>query len=928
MSKRFDEFEERLSGYESQIDAVYRLYHIPVLAALMLFMFWVRARHYTRHIGVDGEPLYRGNDPFLHYRHTSYVVENYPFTMPFDPWTGFDVGSRVGQFGTIFDQLTATVALVAGLGSPSQSTIVVATLLAAPAFATLSVIPMYYVGKRLGGRFGGIVAVLVLALTKGNFLTRSVPGSYDHHISEAFFAVIVLAVGMKFLTVAQEEAPIYEFIQSRDFELLREPAKWGVAFGVVLTLAVLNWAPAIFLFGIFGAFLFFVLSLEFIRGHSPDHIAIPSVVAMVTSAVLILPFIQGSGLDATDYSLAHVLLSLAVAVGAIFMAAVARAWDRRELQRTAYPLGILGVGVVGFLVLSVVVPDVTSFFVGQLERVAGLSTTDTAATVAEAQSLDDPIELFYRSYGLGFYTAFIGLGIALYQIASRKRPRAEYLWIVVFGAFMLLFTLTQRRFEYYFVFVVGAGNAFIVGWIYQYVDLDNVRKDVTSIKPYQILIVVAILFVIAGPLVVAGGPVAAADGASRPGEMQQWGGSLDWLSEETPEVGAYGTGDDPRLDHYGTYEITDDFEYEDGEYGVIAWWDYGHYITTRGERIPVANPHQQHAGYAADFLLAADEDAALEGLDEDVSEGEGVQYAMVDYQLGVAGTRKYNAPAAFETRHDIDRQEVTLGEGTISTIPDIGILLFDSNGRLRRTLHTQRAYESMRVRLYQYHGSAIEPSTSVLRFSESNLEEGWAFAPESGNLVERYETPEEAREAAADDPNAMQGGFDGPAERVEALEHFRMVHASDQTVTDRGGRAPSSVQSWVKTFERVEGATVEGTGPSNVEVQATVEMEVPTTGERFRYTQYAETDDEGNFQMTLPYSTTGYDEYGPENGHTNVSVRANGTYQFVAREQVAIGEADVTEAQVIGEDDTPVTVELESPEIEQQAAADAGSDDQ
>ena len=923
MSQRFEAFEERLSKYESQIDTVYRLYHIPVLAALMLFMFWIRVRNYAAHISPNGEPLYTGNDPYYHYRTTSYTIENYPFTMPFDPWTGFDVGHRTGQFGTIFDQAVATVALIVGLGSPSQETIVTTTLFAAPVIATLCAIPMYYVGKRLGGRFGGIIAVLVLALTPGLFLSRSVAGSYDHQIAEVFFSLLVLAFGMKFLAVAQREGAIYEFIQTREFELLREPVKWGVGLGVVFALAVLNWPPAIFLFGVFGAFLFLILSIEFIRGHSPDHIAIPSVVAMVTAAVLVVPFLKTMELTATDYSIAHPILALAVAAGAVFMAAVARLWERQGLRRTAYPLGILGVGLLGVGLLAVAMPDVLDFFVSQFERVAGLGTTDTAATVGEAQSPDDPIGLFFNNYGLGFYTAFVGFLLVLYRVVSRPRPRADYLLVAVFGAFMLLFTLTQGRFEIHFVTAVGAGNAYLVGWVYQFVDLDNVRTDVTNIKPYQVLIVIAILFIVAGPIVVAGSTVTTADRASQPGEMQQWGGSLDWLSEETPEVGSYGSGADPRLEYYGTYENQEDFEYGDGEYGVLAWWDYGHYITTRGERVPVANPFQQNARISADFLLHDDEDEAIEAIEEDAGEGEGVRYVMVDFQLGVDGTRKYNAPMAFESRHDLDSRQVDFGQGVeITTHPDMKVLLFDQNGQLTRRMYTQRAYESMRVRLYQYHGSSIAPSTTVLRLGENNLEEGWASLPQSGEPLEEYDTPEAAREAAQNDSNAIQGGLDGPAERVGALEHFRMVHGSNQTATELGGRAPSSVQSWVKTFERVDGATIEGTAPANSEVRAAVEMEVPTTGETFIYTQYAETDADGNFEMTVPYSTTGYDEYGPEDGYTNPSVRANSTYQFVATDQLAFGTADVTEAQVIGEDETPVTVELEDGTTEQ------SSDDQ
>ncbi|PYZ02606.1 hypothetical protein C8039_02220 [Halogeometricum sp. wsp3] len=49
------------------------------------------------------------------------------------------------------------------------------------------------------------------------------------------------------------------------------------------------------------------------------------------------------------------------------------------------------------------------------------------------------------------------------------------------------------------------------------------------------------------------------------------------------------------LEHYGSYEKTDDFQYADGSYGILSWWDYGHWITVQGERIPNANPFQKGA---------------------------------------------------------------------------------------------------------------------------------------------------------------------------------------------------------------------------------------------------------------------------------------------------------------------------------------------
>jgi len=924
MSQRWDQLEERLDDYESQLDIVYRLYHIPVLAALMAFMLWVRARHYERFL-TDSGPLFAGNDAWYHYRTTNYAVQNFPYNLPFDPWTGFDAGTRAGQFGTLYDQLIAFAALVVGLGDPSQSTIDMVFVLAPAVFGMLCAIPVFLVGKRLGGRFGGLVAVIVLAMTPGAFLSRSLAGFTDHHVAETLFQAFSLAAAMVMVTVAQREKPIYELVEARDFDALRRPALWGVLTGIAISLHIWVWPPAVFFIGLFAIFLFVSLSLDYLRGHSPDHVAIPSVVAMVTVAVLTGVRTVTLELTATDFSILHPVLALLVAAGAVFMAGIARLWDRTDYPAYGYPGVVVGSGLVGAALVALISPDTFGFFVNQVTRVAGLSATDTARTVGEVSSpwtvADGPADFFSQSYMLAFYTAIIGFVLLLYRMFAAERPRAEQVLIAVYAVFTLLMTLTQVRFDYYFVIAVAAMNAHLVKEIYRFVDLDDVRRDVTNVKPYQMLIVVAILFVVAGPVLVTGATVDAAQ--TGPGESQLWADSLDWMEGNTPEPGAYGnsSGDDPRLEYDGAYENTADFEYQDGEYGVMAWWDYGHFITTRAKRIPVANPFQQNARDAADFLLADEEQEALDTLAENSGEADGVQYVMVDYQLGYAGTQKYTAPTAWETRHDVDGG-------------DVGVSVFNQQGQRVLGAHTQRGYESMRVRLYQHHGSAKEPARFVTRFGRYNESRGIALLPQEGRVVEEFETAEEARSAAESDPNAIHGGLLGqPGERIEALEHFRLVHASQRTTNDAGIRLPGDrSEAWVKTFERVDGATVEGSGPANAEVEASVQMEM-ASGETFVYRQFVRTDENGDFEMTVPYSTTGYDEYGPENGRTNVSVRAATEYQFVAVTNGTgfVGTANVTEGQVIGEDDTPVQVELEASQgqetQESQDTQDDGSTD-
>ena len=89
------------------------------------------------------------------------------------------------------------------------------------------------------------------------------------------------------------------------------------------------------------------------------------------------------------------------------------------------------------------------------------------------------------------------------------------------------------------------------------------------------------------------------------------------------------------------------FKYPDTAYGVMSWWDYGHYIETIGHRMPNANPFQAGIGGrkdsineenrpgAATFLTAQSEDeasAVLEAIDPDPDKA-GARYIMSDTKM-------------------------------------------------------------------------------------------------------------------------------------------------------------------------------------------------------------------------------------------------------------------------------------------------------
>jgi Uncharacterized membrane protein, required for N-linked glycosylation len=117
-----------------------RWWPILTVAVATIWMFYIRVRTYENFL-VDGTVYFSGNDAWYHLRQVQYTVAHFPRRMPFDPWTGYPVGTLSGQFGTLYDQLVALVALLIGLGSPTEQQVAMTLLVAPAVFGALVAIP-------------------------------------------------------------------------------------------------------------------------------------------------------------------------------------------------------------------------------------------------------------------------------------------------------------------------------------------------------------------------------------------------------------------------------------------------------------------------------------------------------------------------------------------------------------------------------------------------------------------------------------------------------------------------------------------------------------------------------------------------------------------------------------------------------------------
>ena len=913
------ERDRRSVNADALVALLWRWYHVPILGVVMAFMFWTRTQAYEEYLA-HGDPMFAAVDSWYHWRTVLFSVENFPSRMQYEVFTGYPFGNYVGQFGTLFDLLIAAVALVVGAGSPTEETVFQVALLSVPAMAALCAIPVYLIGKRLGGRIGGLSGVVLLALFPQTFFFRTTVGQLQHHVAEVLFMTLALFAMMVAVTTAEREKPVYEQLLDRDVRGLKRPLLAAAAAGLALALYIWVWPSGVVLVGIFGAYFLVQLVVDYLRGESPDHVAFVGAVALSVTGMLTALTVETTTVSATNFSYMQPVLAFAVAGGCVVMAGLARLFDDRGIDRRYYPAAIGAAVLAGLGLLALVLPSLFDTLLSNLfGRVLPIGHSETQVTIAEAAPPPDPAEHFFAEFGLAFFVAMGGLFALLARPLAGYRLKAEHLLVGVWSLFVLSMALAQLRFSYYLAATVAVLCAYVVGLVVQWAELST-PATLRDLEGYQVLVIVTVVLVLLVPLspMIAGASVvdrgAAAGPAAQSGDAMKWEGSTTWLQGNTPEPGTW-AGADEELDYYGEYEIPEDedFDYPEGTYGVLSWWDYGHLITTQGERIPHSNPFQQNARSSSAFLLADSEERAeliLEAIPagEDVHDVEDeelerladertdqqrteeMRYVMIDDEMASGKFSAITQWSGPEYEHYLEPTELELDDGEEATVQGFG----------------EPYDETMLASLYYDDAAGMEHYRLVHESPERTQFVSVAAQTGEGH----WETLAVNTEFTPQLQFELRAMLEDPSLDIEDIRVFDERESSA-----------------VKTYERVEGAELAGSvdAEEGETVTAAVELEAESSERTFTYVQETTVDADGEFAMTVPYATE--NALGPDEGYTDTDVVATGEYElFVGApdDPDLVGESEVPEEAIY--EGEHVDIDLEEPDDDGTDAED-GDDD-
>jgi oligosaccharyl transferase (archaeosortase A-associated) len=766
-----------------------------VLAIICGISLYIRIALSYDQVFVDGTVLFRGVDPWYHMRLIENLVHHFPHRIAFDPYTFYPTGYTVG-FPPFFDWLVAGAALIVGWGSPSQHTLDAVGAYAPAILGTLIVIPVYFIGKELFSRWVGLLSAALVAILPGELLNRSLLGFTDHHVAETLFATTTILFFLLAIRRAREREIAFGHLRSRDWAVITKPLIYSLLAGVFLGIYLLTWIGALLVVFIIFAYLVIQFLIDHLRHRSTDYLCIIAVPAFLLSLIMALPYLTSRGAVYLVPMLVAILVPMA-------LSAISRLMARRAIRPAYYPLVLAGLAGAGFAVFYAIDPTLIQTM---LSKFGIFAPAGAKLTIIEAQPLLRPfgtgfsLNIAWANFTTCFFISFISLVWLIYGTA--KKESADRTLFLVWSVIMLLAVLAQRRFSYYFAVNAALLTGYFCWRVLDFAALrellatpreavkvvKRVKKKKRKVKAAQktvmrpraswiklIIAGVAIFFLVFFPNI---GP-AKALAQSSPLITEAWYSSTAWLKENSPEPFA-----DPDF-YYELYETP--FQYPETAYGVVSWWDYGHWITRIGRRIPNSSPAgQRNAPEVASFFIAQDESSASQIMDDKLRS----KYVMIDNEMI---TGKFYAMPQWAGHSQDEFFEIYYVQ--------------TEGGKLEAVnLFYPPYYRSMVVRLYNFDGQAVVPKeTLVITFEERLSSEGVPYKEITNSWT--FPTYEEAQNyiASQESENYRIVSQDPLASPVplEELSHYELVHGSAATANVAGKQLPK-----VKIFEYVQ-----STGP-------------------------------------------------------------------------------------------------------------------
>lgn len=689
-----------------------------ILAVLCGISLYIRIALPYDQIFVNNGVWFRETDAYYYMRNIETLVHNFPHFNSFDPYMLYPGGAGV-LARPFFPWLIAGIIRLVSGGAPTLYTMEAVAVYMPAILGTLTLIPVYFIGKELFNRWVGVISAALVAILPTEFLHRSLLGFTDHHVAEVLFSTLCILFLIMAIKRAREREISFGHLLSRDWSTITKPLVYTLLAGVFLGIYLLSWQGGLFFIFIIFAYLVIQFIVDHLRRKSSDYLCIIGTPLFLIAFLMLLPILGSGSFD----NLYRVALTIAIVVP-IVLSVISRLMAGRALKPVYYPLALLALLGIGLAVLHAVNPSLFGYMFSQFSI---FTPAGARLTIMEVHPLT--LSIAWANFNTSFFISFISFAMLIY--VAIKEKGADRILFLVWSMITLIATFGQRRFGYYY----AVNAALLTGYFsWKMLDIAGLRKLlakpkelVGAVKKFKkgkkakekarkktfmqprgawvsvIVVGIVIFFLVFFPSIglwrgeptkIGGGlyigytrPVAEMDNYVM---NEGWYSSLLWLKDNNNSPDPFGDLGDPDF-YYKLYKTP--FQYPESAYGVMSWWDYGYFIMQIAHRIPNSNPGQARAIQAGQFFTAQDESSANELADE-----LGTKYVIIDHAM--ATPSKFYAMAEWAGSNASEFYEI--------------YYLQTEDGAQLIYLYYPAYYNSIAVRLYNFDGKAVTPTQSIV----------------------------------------------------------------------------------------------------------------------------------------------------------------------------------------------------------------------
>lgn len=774
-----------------------------VLLILCGISLYIRIAYQYDHVFVDGAVWFKGVDAWYHIRLVDNLLQHFPQRIFFDPYTFYPYGDHLG-WPPLFDWLVAGSIKLFGGANPSQYTMDVIAAYIPPFMGTLTLIPVYFIGRELFSRWAGLVAAALLIVLPGEFLNRTLLGFTDHHVAESLFSTVTILFLILAIKRSRERQLSFNHVLNRDWKIITWPLVYTLLAGIFLGIYLLSWVGGLMFLFILFAWIIIQFIIEHLRGKATEYLCIIGALLFIIAAILFIPASHSSWVSSMQYASLAIAIATPLALGGI-----SYIMRNKRMKPVYFPLLLLGLAAIGLAVFYIIEPSLLKSMVNRF----GIFTPGSRSmTILEANPLFFSLQGFtglivWLNFTTSFFIAIISLGWLIYL--SIKKERADWTLFLVWSIVMLAATLGQRRFIYYYSVNVALLTGYVCWRFLKQAGLDKLvvikehtirtarkakKGGVARIKRsflqprnawFDVMLAgVGIFFLVFFPCIglpgikagsnVLGLPIKLTQSfAGSPNTIDQaWYDSLLWLKDNSPEPFGYA---DSYYELYQTPAKDEKYAYPESAYSIMSWWDYGHWINRIAHRIAISNPFQAGADTVAHFLTTQDISEASEMLDKLDSKYIIIDNKMTSSKFYAMPTWAGESPDDFHESYYLPQEDGTL----------MGV-----------SFYYPSYYLSAVVRLYNFNGKAAMPDNSaiLLTYEDKVSQEGISYHEVTSSR--EFSSYEEVEKYVTEHKYGKYvfGNFDPFVTPVplEEMERYELVYKSDQ---EHDGKAK------VKIFE-------------------------------------------------------------------------------------------------------------------------------